>query len=78
MSPRVRCAVADHRDEQADPGCQPGSARPHERGHHTGDNDRERYQARVIERVLTQYEDFGAEDLDYLLDKLGDVLGTAA
>jgi len=32
----------------------------------------------VIERVLTQYEDFGAEDLDYLLDKLGDVLSTAA
>jgi uncharacterized protein (DUF2336 family) len=43
-----------------------------------GDHDRERYQARVIERVLTQYEDFGAEDLDYLLDKLGDVVGVAA
>jgi uncharacterized protein (DUF2336 family) len=42
-----------------------------------GANDRERYQARVIERVLTQYEDFGAEDLDYLLDKL-DALSTAA
>lgn len=38
------------------------------------DNDRERHRARVIERILTQYEDFGSEDLDYLLDKLGDVL----
>ena len=43
-----------------------------------GEHDRERYRARVIERVLTQYEDFGAEDLDYLLDKLGDVLSVAA
>jgi uncharacterized protein (DUF2336 family) len=42
-----------------------------------GENDRERYRARVIERVLTQYEDFGTEDLDYLLDKLGDVLSAA-
>lgn len=43
-----------------------------------GDNDRERYKARVIERVLTQYEDFGNDDLDYLLNKLGDVLNIAA
>jgi uncharacterized protein (DUF2336 family) len=43
-----------------------------------GENDRERYKARVIERVLTQYEDFGSEDLDYLLAKLGDVLHVAA
>jgi len=43
-----------------------------------GTHDRERYQARIIERVLTQFEDFGAEDLDYLLDKLGDVLTVAA
>lgn len=43
-----------------------------------GENDRERYKARVIERVLTQYEDFGSDDLDYLLDKLGDVLNIAA
>ncbi|MER2520460.1 MAG: DUF2336 domain-containing protein [Bdellovibrionales bacterium] len=41
-----------------------------------GEHDRERYQARVIERVLTQYEDFASDDLDYLLDKLGDVIGT--
>ena len=43
-----------------------------------GEHDRERYRARVIERVLTQYEDFGSDDLDYLLDKLGDVLTVAA
>ncbi len=42
------------------------------------DNDRERYQARIIERILTQYEDFGAEDLDYLLDKLGNTLADAS
>jgi len=43
-----------------------------------GPNDRARYRARVIERILTQYEDFGPEDLDYLLEKLDDVLSTAA
>jgi uncharacterized protein (DUF2336 family) len=43
-----------------------------------GEHDRERYKARVMERVLTQYEDFGSDDLDYLLDKLGDVLHIAA
>ncbi|MGE3624590.1 MAG: DUF2336 domain-containing protein [Bdellovibrionales bacterium] len=43
-----------------------------------GMHDRARYRARVIERILTQYEDFGAEDLDYLLEKLGDVLTNAA
>ena len=43
-----------------------------------GDRDLERYRARVITRILTQYEDFGREDLDYLLDKLGDVLTVPA
>lgn len=42
------------------------------------DGGRERYQARVIERVLTQFEDLGPEDIDYLLDKLSDVLTVAA
>jgi uncharacterized protein (DUF2336 family) len=42
-----------------------------------GDNDRERYKARVIERILTQYEDIGGDDIDYLLDKLGDLLQIA-
>lgn len=41
------------------------------------DHDIERYRARIIERILTQYEDFGSEDLDYLLEKLGDVLKVA-
>jgi len=36
--------------------------------------DRERYRATVIERVLTQFEDIGSDDFDYLLTKLGDIL----
>lgn len=36
--------------------------------------DLERYRATVIERVLTQFEDVGSEDFDYLLSKLGDIL----
>ena len=39
-----------------------------------GERDRERYRARVITRILTQFEDLPQEDLDYLVDKLGDVL----
>jgi uncharacterized protein (DUF2336 family) len=39
-----------------------------------GAHDRERHRARVIARILTQFEDLPQEDLDYLLDKLGDVL----
>ena len=35
-----------------------------------GDKDRERFASKVIERVLTQYEDMDAENLDYLLKKL--------
>ena len=34
----------------------------------------ERYRSRVITRILTQFEDLPQEDLEYLLDKLGDVL----
>jgi uncharacterized protein (DUF2336 family) len=41
-----------------------------------GEHDRERYRARVIERILTQHEGLGSEDVDYLLDKLGDILQT--
>lgn len=41
-------------------------------------HDRERYQARMIERILTQYEEFGQDDLDFLLDRLGDLLEKAA
>ena len=43
-----------------------------------GERDRERYRSRVITRILTQFEDLAQEDLDYLLDKLGDVLTVAA
>lgn len=39
-----------------------------------GSNDRERYQRRVLERVLTQYDDLGVQfesaDLEYLLGKM--------
>lgn len=38
------------------------------------DKDRERFSRRVLERVLTQYDDLGVElsgdDLNYLLEKL--------
>ncbi len=43
-----------------------------------GVSDWTRYRARVIERVLTKYEDMAAEDADYLLDKLGDFIRPAA
>jgi uncharacterized protein (DUF2336 family) len=43
-----------------------------------GERDRERYRSRVITRILTQFEDLPQEDLDYLLDKLGDVLSVVA
>jgi uncharacterized protein (DUF2336 family) len=43
-----------------------------------GERDRERYRSRVITRILTQFEDLPQDDLDYLLDKLGDVLTVAA
>ena len=39
-----------------------------------GERDLERYRSRVITRILTQFEQFREEDLDYLLDKLIAVL----
>ena len=33
-------------------------------------NDRARFRARMIERVLTQFQAIPKEDLDYLLEKL--------
>lgn len=39
-----------------------------------GAHDLERYRALVITRILTQFEKFGEEDLDYLVDKLIAVL----
>ncbi len=41
------------------------------------EGDRERYRRRMIERILTQYEDLAIEDLDYLLGKLGDLARVA-
>lgn len=42
-----------------------------------GENDRERYSRRMIERILTQYGDLGvdleADDLEYLLTKMGEL-----
>ncbi len=39
--------------------------------------DMERFRSRVITRMLTQFEDFDPDDLDYLVNKLGDVLTAA-
>jgi uncharacterized protein (DUF2336 family) len=41
-------------------------------------HDHARYRARVIERILTQYQDFNSDDLTYLLDKLSDLVDMAA
>jgi hypothetical protein len=39
-----------------------------------GEHDMERYRARIIERILTQFEDFGpSDDIEYLLEKLKSV-----
>jgi uncharacterized protein (DUF2336 family) len=38
------------------------------------ERDRERYRARVIERILTKYENMDADNVDYLLTKLGDIV----
>ena len=43
-----------------------------------GEHDLERYRVRVITRILTQFERFGEEDLDYLLDKLIAVLAVSS
>lgn len=41
------------------------------------EGDRERYRRRMIERILTQYEDLATEDVDYLLNKLGNLARAA-
>jgi uncharacterized protein (DUF2336 family) len=43
----------------------------HETQFDGGDRDRERFERRMLERILTQYEGLAADDLDYLLDRLG-------
>lgn len=40
------------------------------------ENDRERFRRRAIERILTQYSDVDADDLDYLLAKLSEFSDT--
>jgi uncharacterized protein (DUF2336 family) len=62
LLPAVRAAIDVLREVQFD-------GQPH---------DHERYRARVIARILTQFEDFPEEDLDYMLGKLGDALTIAA
>lgn len=42
----------------------------HETNHDGGSNDRARFRARMIERVLTQFQAIPREDLEYLLEKL--------
>lgn len=46
----------------------------HETALDGGERDIERYRERVIERILTQFEDTSSEDIDYLLTKLGDIM----
>ena len=43
-----------------------------------GEHDRERRQRRMIERILTQFEDIGADNLDFLLNKLQENAETEA
>lgn len=54
----------------------------HETSYDGGENDRERYMRRMIERVLTQYGDLGVfmegDDLDYLLKKMGELPALSA
>lgn len=50
----------------------------HDTEHDGGPNDRARFRARMIERVLTQFQAIPKEDLDYLLDKLDYYSGIAA
>jgi hypothetical protein len=37
-----------------------------------GEADLERHRRLILERILTQFEDLGAEDLDYLMIRLDD------
>jgi len=46
----------------------------HETTYDGGEHDRERHRRRTIERILTKYEEFASEDVDYLLDKLSDLM----
>ncbi len=50
----------------------------HETDYDGGDNDRERYRRRMVERILTQYADIDAPDLEYLLGMLAAQAGSAS
>ena len=50
----------------------------HETPFDGGDRDIERHSCRMIERILTQYEALEDSDIDYLLNKLGDLARPAA
>ena len=43
-----------------------------------GEHDQERRQRRMIERILTQFEDIGADNLDFLLSKLQEKVDSEA
>ncbi len=43
----------------------------HETQFDGGEHDRERFERRMLERILTQYEGLAADDIDYMLDRLG-------
>ncbi len=43
-----------------------------------GPDDRERFRSRAIERILTQFEDLDADNLDYLLARIGGKTAGAA
>lgn len=62
LLPAVRVAIDVVRDTELD----------------GGERDIERYRCRVIERILTQFEDMQQEDIDYLIDKLGDMMDETA
>jgi uncharacterized protein (DUF2336 family) len=51
----------------------------HENQYDGEENDRERYMRRMIERIMTQYEELGvdidSDDLDYLLGKVNELPG---
>lgn len=42
-----------------------------------GDRDLERHRRRMLERILTQFEELASDDIDYLLDKLTDLTAAA-
>lgn len=43
-----------------------------------GENDQIRFRRRMIERILTQYEGMGEDNLNYLLNKFSDLVDAAA